>query len=305
MHFQAYLLEGLSRWNEDRANAAVEMDVSPYSTSMELYSGLLKAATNDLSHRVFGKPIHPSYCAPRQYTGELIGIEYLYSQTGEALQDLTLDPDSEEARDLEDFSDDEDEGYDEPDSAANDKTLSTYDLEPRTRKSSIKRRLFKSPDSAAVTSNRQASLTDEGTGGETPTFHDSPKVLKQFSFGLLLSNGFKDTLPEFMQSFVVYKYTCPKCNFGNYIGSTQRLLKGLVIAGLGDLKRPAEKLSVTQSGALAATGIIWSRYSLVIIPKNWGLFSVNLFVAFIGLYQLSRIYRWESSKLEFNCKYKV
>ncbi|XP_068221711.1 uncharacterized protein [Palaemon carinicauda] len=176
MHFQAYLLEGLSRWNEDRANAAVEMDVSPYSTSRELYSGPLKAATNDLSHSVFGKPIHPSYCAPRQYTGELIGIEYLYSQTGEALQDLTLDPDSEEARDLEDFSDDEDEGYDKPDSAANDKTLSTYDLEPRTRKSSIKRRLFKNPDSAAVTSNRQASLTDEGTGGETPTFHDSPKV---------------------------------------------------------------------------------------------------------------------------------
>ncbi|XP_068221631.1 mitochondrial pyruvate carrier 2-like isoform X2 [Palaemon carinicauda] len=71
---------------------------------------------------------------------------------------------------------------------------------------------------------------------------------------------------------------------------------GLVIAGLGDLKRPAEKLSVTQSGALAATGIIWSRYSLVIIPKNWGLFSVNLFVAFTGLYQLSRIYRYEQSK---------
>ncbi|XP_046404533.1 mitochondrial pyruvate carrier 2-like [Ischnura elegans] len=69
---------------------------------------------------------------------------------------------------------------------------------------------------------------------------------------------------------------------------------GLVIAGLGDLARPAEKLSVPQSGALAATGVIWSRYSLVIIPKNWGLFSVNVFVAITGSYQLSRglKYQW-------------
>ena len=33
----------------------------------------------------------------------------------------------------------------------------------------------------------------------------------------------------------------------------------LVIAGLGDVNRPAEKLSVGQAGALAATGLIWSR----------------------------------------------
>ena len=36
---------------------------------------------------------------------------------------------------------------------------------------------------------------------------------------------FKDTLPELMRSFIVYKYTCPKCNFGNYVGCTRRLLK--------------------------------------------------------------------------------
>ncbi|XP_037779018.1 mitochondrial pyruvate carrier 2-like [Penaeus monodon] len=71
---------------------------------------------------------------------------------------------------------------------------------------------------------------------------------------------------------------------------------GLVIAGLGDLTRPAEKLSASQSSALAATGIIWSRYSLVIIPKNWNLFSVNMFVAATGLYQLFRIYNYRRSK---------
>ncbi|KAI9293161.1 UPF0041-domain-containing protein [Neoconidiobolus thromboides FSU 785] len=67
---------------------------------------------------------------------------------------------------------------------------------------------------------------------------------------------------------------------------------GLVIAGLGDLSRPVEKVSVSQTCALAATGIIWSRYSLVIKPKNWSLFSVNMFVAGTGLYQLYRVYTY-------------
>lgn len=65
-----------------------------------------------------------------------------------------------------------------------------------------------------------------------------------------------------------------------------------MIAGLADITRPAEKLSVTQSTALAATGMIWSRYSLVIIPKNYNLFSVNMFVAATGLYQLYRIFKY-------------
>ncbi|XP_023243020.1 mitochondrial pyruvate carrier 2-like [Centruroides sculpturatus] len=69
----------------------------------------------------------------------------------------------------------------------------------------------------------------------------------------------------------------------------------LVIAGIGDLARPAEKLSPSQSTALAATGIIWSRYSMVIIPKNWSLFSVNVFVALTGLYQLYRIFNYRRS----------
>lgn len=69
--------------------------------------------------------------------------------------------------------------------------------------------------------------------------------------------------------------------------------QGLVIAGLADINRPAEKLSLMQSAALAATGMVWSRYSLVIKPVNYNLFGVNLFVAATGLYQLSRIYRYE------------
>ncbi|KAI9088736.1 putative FMP43-protein found in mitochondrial proteome [Phlyctochytrium arcticum] len=70
---------------------------------------------------------------------------------------------------------------------------------------------------------------------------------------------------------------------------------GLVIAGISDLQRPAEKLSVTQTVALAATGVIWSRYSLVIKPVNYSLFAVNIFVGATGLYQLYRIYDYRQS----------
>jgi len=69
----------------------------------------------------------------------------------------------------------------------------------------------------------------------------------------------------------------------------------LVVAGLKDMTRPAEKLSVSQSGALSVTGLIWSRYSMVIIPKNWSLFSVNMFVAFTGMFQLFRIFNYQRS----------
>ena len=65
----------------------------------------------------------------------------------------------------------------------------------------------------------------------------------------------------------------------------------LVIAGLKDLNRPADKLSVSQNLALTATGFIWVRYSLVITPVNYSLAAVNFFVGATGLGQLYRI--WE------------
>lgn len=43
---------------------------------------------------------------------------------------------------------------------------------------------------------------------------------------------------------------------------------GLVIAGISDFSRPAEKLSLTQNGALMATGAIWTRWCMIIKPRN-------------------------------------
>ncbi|WFD37668.1 Mitochondrial pyruvate carrier 2 [Malassezia japonica] len=64
---------------------------------------------------------------------------------------------------------------------------------------------------------------------------------------------------------------------------------GMVLAGIGDLSRPAEKLSVPQNAALAATGMIWVRYCFVITPVNYPLAAVNFFVGVNGLVQLGRI----------------
>ncbi|CEO98271.1 Mitochondrial pyruvate carrier [Plasmodiophora brassicae] len=66
---------------------------------------------------------------------------------------------------------------------------------------------------------------------------------------------------------------------------------GLVAAGIADLQRPIETVSVPQTGALAVTGVIWSRYATQIIPVNYNLLSVNVFVGLTGIYQLYRVYR--------------
>uniref|UniRef100_A0A336L9Q6 Mitochondrial pyruvate carrier n=1 Tax=Culicoides sonorensis TaxID=179676 RepID=A0A336L9Q6_CULSO len=71
---------------------------------------------------------------------------------------------------------------------------------------------------------------------------------------------------------------------------------GLVVAGLSDLRRPADQLSINTSASLLATGIIWSRYSLVIIPKNYALFSVNVFVALTQMIQLYRAWDFNRKK---------
>ncbi|KAE8351580.1 UPF0041-domain-containing protein [Aspergillus coremiiformis] len=69
----------------------------------------------------------------------------------------------------------------------------------------------------------------------------------------------------------------------------------LVIAGISDLSRPAEKLSLTQNGALTATGAIWTRWCLIIRPKNYLLAAVNFFLGCVGVVQVGRIYNYRRS----------
>ncbi|KAL3285425.1 hypothetical protein HHI36_019527 [Cryptolaemus montrouzieri] len=67
----------------------------------------------------------------------------------------------------------------------------------------------------------------------------------------------------------------------------------LVIAGLSDFQRPSANISIYQTLALLATGLIWSRYSMVIIPKNYSLFAVNLFISLAQSYHLYRAMKFQ------------
>lgn len=66
---------------------------------------------------------------------------------------------------------------------------------------------------------------------------------------------------------------------------------GITFANIADLQRPADKISVPQQCAIAATGVIWSRYSTQITPVNYNLLLVNVFMAVTGSYQLFRKWR--------------
>jgi len=72
----------------------------------------------------------------------------------------------------------------------------------------------------------------------------------------------------------------------------------LVIAGIGDFYRPAEKLSLTQNVALTCTGAIWTRWCLIIKPKNYLLAAVNFFLGCVGTVQVSRIFLYRRSVKE-------
>lgn len=70
----------------------------------------------------------------------------------------------------------------------------------------------------------------------------------------------------------------------------------IVIAGVSDFARPAEKLSLTQNGALTATGLIWTRWCFVIKPRNVLLATVNFFLGCVGIIQVGRIIMYRSSQ---------
>lgn len=44
------------------------------------------------------------------------------------------------------------------------------------------------------------------------------------------------------------------------------------------------------TAGIAATGVIWARYSTQITPVNYNLLAVNAVMAVTGIWHLSRIY---------------
>ena len=81
-----------------------------------------------------------------------------------------------------------------------------------------------------------------------------PYVNFQFVFKNSLSINrlfkFKDTLPELMRSSVVYQFSCPKCNFGTYIGCTNRMLRVRIDSHRGVSHRTGSTLSRKEFSAI-------------------------------------------------------
>ncbi|XP_024155228.1 uncharacterized protein LOC112163196 [Oryzias melastigma] len=94
-YFQALLIDGLVRWNEDRAAAAAPPPAAEdHLRPLHSYSGHLKHALNQKSQRVLGHHLVEDFTKPAAYTGELIGVEYLFQQTGSVLEGVSGDADA-------------------------------------------------------------------------------------------------------------------------------------------------------------------------------------------------------------------
>ena len=60
----------------------------------------------------------------------------------------------------------------------------------------------------------------------------------------------------------------------------------ITFTNIGDLSKPAEKISTNQQCAIFLTGCLWTRYSFVVVPVNYNLAIANSFMAASAAYQL-------------------
>ncbi|XP_054867673.1 uncharacterized protein LOC129347250 [Amphiprion ocellaris] len=113
-YFQVFLVDGLVRWNEDRAAAAAPpVAAEEQVASLRSYCGHLKHILNQKSQRVLGLHMFQDFTRPAAYTGELIGVEYLYQQTGRVLEDVSLDPDAPDEAAAIQALEEADEGFED------------------------------------------------------------------------------------------------------------------------------------------------------------------------------------------------
>ncbi|XP_069106499.1 uncharacterized protein [Argopecten irradians] len=108
--FQVYLLDGVHRWNQDRSRVATTEREGQGPLS---YDVSLRHSVNRLSQDVLGKDLC-TVTVPGKYTGELIGLDYLYSQsTGAPVRYQETAASIEEDVGLDEDYAEEDEGFEE------------------------------------------------------------------------------------------------------------------------------------------------------------------------------------------------
>ena len=94
MNFQAYLLDGITRWNAARNQAALHSS----NTGIQCFHVKLVTNFDSLHKQVHGKALL-SVELPNKYSGEKIGLEYLYEQSGMTLGTGDLDTQVDELDD--------------------------------------------------------------------------------------------------------------------------------------------------------------------------------------------------------------
>ena len=62
----------------------------------------------------------------------------------------------------------------------------------------------------------------------------------------------------------------------------------ITFANIGDMKKPAEKISPHQQIAVMMTGLIFTRWGLVINPINYNVSVCNFFMSVSAMYQIYR-----------------
>lgn len=90
-------------------------------------------------------------------------------------------------------------------------------------------------------------------------------------------------IPARVKDFVIHPAGPLTIHF--WAPTTKWALSG---ANLMDLERPTDNISLTQTMALTATGVIWSRYAMVINPINYNLMIVNIALGASSGYHLYR-----------------
>ena len=124
VNFQAYLIEGIVRWNQDRAEAAIAKS-GHSNENLRTFDLRLQEKINRLSRSFYGKEFLPYYRPPAVYTGELLGVEYLFHQIGESFQPGN---DDELAERIDEGFEDESDDYSNLSSTSFNEDLATFAL---------------------------------------------------------------------------------------------------------------------------------------------------------------------------------
>ncbi|CRH01219.1 mitochondrial pyruvate carrier protein 2, putative [Plasmodium relictum] len=72
------------------------------------------------------------------------------------------------------------------------------------------------------------------------------------------------------------------------------------LANIIDINRNPSLLSLPQQFAIFLTGLLFTRFSYAIKPRNYNLMTINLFMSLTALYQIARIanYKYNIDKNE-------